>query len=66
MEHTEAHGGFGIGLFVFYFGITQKTIGSKYVYAIIMRCLCLHYQREKSPHIEKHASALLVQPRWFM
>mgnify|MGYP000291653196 CR=1 FL=1 len=26
MEHTEAHGGSGVGLFVFYFGITQKKI----------------------------------------
>ena len=27
MEHAEAYCGFGVGLFVFYFGITKKTYG---------------------------------------
>ena len=65
MQHTEAYYGCGVGLFVFCFGIPKKKLGSKRVYAIILRCLYLHYHIKKSPHIEKHASALLVQPRWF-
>ena len=44
----------------------KKKLGSKRVYAIILRCLYLHYHIKKSPHIEKHASALLVQARWFI
>jgi hypothetical protein len=76
MEHTEAHRGFGVGLFVFYFGITQKNRSHArcllMLYETILRCLmsllllALSLSYLKNPHIEKHASALLVQPRWFM
>jgi hypothetical protein len=60
MEHTEAHGGSGVGLFVFYFGIIQKkSVPGTFMppYCDVFACIIIH---NTEPRILPYKLAAIV------